>query len=186
MAFPESAPMIREATLERIARNHKGLVTIETLASALRELPPGSFKEPSPLLLALLKDPLRRSWMEGMIPRLADGGAKAAPLLMRVLADSADAATREASVDDAAAAVAAIEGLCVIGPAAPPSFRQVEAIVARHRELKRRFPESNQRWAVFRARLGRPLSTIGTGQDFSDHWWRDVRERVDAGECQRD
>ncbi|MDP5278511.1 hypothetical protein Q9Q95_06205 [Sphingomonas sp. DG1-23] len=117
----------------------------------------------------LLADHDRRKWADGLVRRMSDRGAAAAPALAELIAD------RE--VREAAAGA-----LCALGPRAAPVLPQVEARMGSHLR-------DDRRGQIMLARLGKP---IGSFRSPPNHSWSDkqlqesLRTRLARFDVKRD
>lgn len=186
-AFPGEVSQLRDVIFERIATLSP--VSDDNFAydNELGDFPAGTFAQPTPLMLSLLRDRERRSRLPHLITRLADGGPDAAPVLFALL----DGYFTDSSIPDAArygagphggTALAAIEGLCRLGPAIPPAYQRIEKAVDRDRN---RYEIDDTRWAVIRVRLGHPIEMIEPPANAPPGWLENVRKDVAEARCSR-
>ena len=187
-AFPDSVKRFREALFERIEQTPPASNDNFALDDILEDFPAGAFADPSPRMLFLLADRTRAARMDGLVVRLADGGPPIAPHLFHLFEDNLvppprhGAGGRDESGRDNRIAIAALRGLCRLGPSIPASYRRIEAAVEVDPEVKRWLFE-RKAGAVVRARLGRPLETIEPPRGSSESWLRDVRAQIDRADC---
>jgi hypothetical protein len=168
------------------------------LGAVLKHWPEGTFASLSPATLALLNDVKKRRRATGLIRRLPDMGATAAPRLTTIIADHVAAIERFDRYDPSLTGVekhhglsahrdarsAAVEALCVLGPAASGQRSALEAIEQRIKETG----FSRRDWDRMMVRLGKPVDQINKPEDLSgsvDNYRKNIRYFLDRFDPKR-
>lgn len=114
----DAVALYRDPLLDRLPRAaaagpHDTYHALEQLAGAL---PEGAFRDAGPRLDALLADRVVLGRSESLIPRIADRGADAIPLLLDIMRQGwAKPERGEKNREGAKAARAAVRGFCLMG-----------------------------------------------------------------------
>jgi hypothetical protein len=147
------------------------------LGQALKQWPDGFFTDADAATDALLDDTYRRRRAVGLIVRLSDRGAAAAPRLADMISFHLDAAQRYRNDRKAvpetekyggypahnSTAGAAVESLCLLGPAAAGELPKLRAI-------EQRFAKDGfvgRDWDRMMVRLGKPISEVAKPANLS-------------------
>ncbi len=162
--FGGDLTVLHAPILRRIAADGANREVVQPLAAQLSRLP-----DRSPAIIALedaiLKDPKKRRYADGLIVQQADRGAAAVPLLVRIIREHAERSqiAREQAINNhpdqeiepiAAARIA----LCRIGPAAIGAVDALREMMANDLLPERTLDDLN--WKVMLARIGTPLHEI--------------------------
>ncbi|OYY76696.1 MAG: hypothetical protein B7Y43_14305 [Sphingomonas sp. 28-62-20] len=162
--FGDDLTVLHAPILRRIAADGANREVVQPLAAQLYRLP-----DRSPAIIALedaiLKDPKKRRYADGLIVQQADRGAAAVPLLIRIIREHAERSqiAREQAINNhpdqeiepiAAARIA----LCRIGPAAIGAVDALREMMANDLLPERTLDDIN--WKVMLARIGTPLHEI--------------------------
>ncbi|MBY0303873.1 MAG: hypothetical protein K2W86_01795, partial [Sphingomonas sp.] len=162
--FGDDLTVLHAPILRRIAADGANREVVQPLAAQLYRLP-----DRSPAIIALedaiLKDPKKRRYADGLIVQQADRGAAAVPLLIRIIREHAERSqiAREQAIgnhpDQEIEPIAAARiALCRIGPAAIGAVDALREMMANDLLPERTLDDIN--WKVMLARIGTPLYEI--------------------------